>query len=297
MPDLSDALRAFYDGDVERMSSILTATPSLVHARVTSNVGHYCGYFFEATLLHHVAGNPSILPLPKSTLAMAELILDRGAEVDAATHQGPGQPNDIGWSTLGIVATSGDARTAGHQRALLELLIRRGADVNFRNGGPLIGALYYSELEAARFLVEHGARVDLIAAAGLGRIDLMQGFVGPNGELGVDAHTLVHYGQSASRPRAPSAILGVALTYACTGGHRAAVEWLIAHGASASERTQFDHGATPLHWAALHGHREVCEALLLAGASRSVRDTSFQSTPAGWAQHNGHVELAASLAN
>jgi len=196
-----------------------------------------------------------------------------------------------------LVATSGDARAAGHQRALLELLIRRGADVNFHNGGPLIGALYYGEFEAARFLVEHGARVDLIAAAGLGRIDLMQRFFRPGGEIGDDAHTLVHYGQKASRPQSTDAILGVALTYACLGGHRAAVEWLIAHAASASERTQFDHEATPLHWAALHGHREVCEALLIAGASRSVRDSSFQSTPAGWAQHNGHVELAARLAN
>ncbi|MEO6710201.1 MAG: ankyrin repeat domain-containing protein [Planctomycetota bacterium] len=296
MADLSEALRTFYAGDVERMSSILSAAPSLVHERVASSHGHYCGYFFEASLLHHVAGNPSILPLPATTLAMAELILDRGAEVDAPTHPGPRQPNDIGWSTLGLVATSGDARKSGHQRSLLELLIRRGADVNFRNGGPLIGALYYSELEAARFLVEHGARVDLIAAAGLGRIDLMRPFAGDGGLLRGDAHTLVHYGQAAGRPQTAAAILGVAMTYACIGGHRAAVEWLLAHGASASERTQFDHDATPLHWAALHGHREVCEALLNAGAGRTLRDASFRSTPSGWAAHDGHVELAQLLA-
>jgi hypothetical protein len=295
MADLTAALDVFYSGDVDRLRSLLSADASLVRQRIAADDGHYSGYFNGATLLHHVAGNPSMRGLPPATPSMAESMLDRGAEIDAATRAGPTQPDDIGWSTLGLVATSLDARLAGHQRGLLELLVARGADVNFRNGGPLIGALYYGELEAARFLVEHGARVDLIAAAGLGRVDLMQRFVSEGGALRDDAHTLVHYGQKALRPSSPAAILGVALVYACMGGHAAAVEWLVAHGASVAGRAGFDHDATPLHWAALRGHRDVCELLLSNGADRSIRDTSFGTTPAGWAQHNGHTALAERL--
>jgi hypothetical protein len=39
----------------------------------------------------------------------------------SVTRPGPAQPDDIGWSTLGLVATSDAARRAGHQRPLLEL--------------------------------------------------------------------------------------------------------------------------------------------------------------------------------
>jgi hypothetical protein len=293
---LDGALAAFYAGDVSGLTRLLRADPALVRARVTSTSGHYCGYFHEATLLHHVAGNPSVRPLPRETVDLAELLLDHGAEVDAATHAGPSQPDDIGWSTLGLVATSLDARVAGHQRALLELLLDRGADPNFHNGGPLIGALYYSEQPAAAYLVQRGARVDLVAAAGLGRIDLMARFVRDDGSLTPDAHTLVHYSQKAERPTTAHDILSVALVYACLGGHTMAAEWLLDHGAPGSGRAPFDHDASPLHWAALHDHGAVCDLLLARGADRGMRDTSFDATASGWAAHGGHEVLAARLA-
>jgi ankyrin repeat protein len=296
MAEIDGALAAFYAGDLAGLGRQLAADPGLVTARVSSATGHYCGYFFEATLLHHVAGNPQILPLPAETPAFAALLLDRGAAVDAATHAGPSQPDDIGWSTLGLVATSLDARRTGHQRPLMELLLARGADLDFRDGGPLIGALYYGEQEAAAFLVERGARVDLVAAAGLGRIDLMARFIGADGALAPDARSLVHYSQKRSPPVAPSAILSLALVHAAMGGHRDAAGWLIDRGAAPSGRAPFDHDATPLHWAALRGRAEVAELLLERGADRTVRDTTFHATPAGWAEHEGHAALAARLA-
>ena len=80
MHDLLVALEAFYAGDAPRLAQLLTADPSLVRARMASSEGHYCGYFHQATLLHHVAGNPTIRPLPANTVELAELILDSGAE-------------------------------------------------------------------------------------------------------------------------------------------------------------------------------------------------------------------------
>jgi len=296
MAELEAALDVFYAGDTPALERLLRSNPSLLHARVTSAEGPYSGYFHETTLLHHVAGNPLIRPLPAATTELARLLLALGAEVDAATRPGPAQPDDIGWSTLGLVATSDAARRAGHQRSLLELLLACGADLDFRNGGPLVGALYYGEAEAARFLVEHGARYDLVTAAGLGRIDLMSRFVRDDGTLAPHAHALVHYSQVRVRPASRVDILGLALIFASMGGHRDAAAWLLDRGASVHARPPFDHVATPLHWAALRGHAEVASLLLDRGADRAVRDTSFHATPQGWAEHAGHQALATLVA-
>ncbi len=297
MADLDAALDAFYAGDAVGLERILRADPALLRARVASAAGHYCGYFHRATLLHHVAGNPTIRPLPATTTDLARLILDLGAEVDADTKQGPAQPDDIGWSTLGLAATSLAARVAGHQRSLLELLLGRGADIDFRNGGPIVGAIYYGEIDAARFLVDRGARIDLVAAAGLGRIDLMTRYVRDDGTLAPDAHSLVHYSQVRDRPASRADILGLALIAACKSGARDAAAWLLDRGASATARPPFDHVATPLHWAALRGHGDVAALLLDRGADRGIRDASFDATPAGWAEHEGHTALAALLSS
>jgi hypothetical protein len=80
MADLEAALDVFYAGDAAALERLLRADPSLLHARVTSAEGPYCGYFHEATLLHHVAGNPFIRPLPAATTELARLVLERGAD-------------------------------------------------------------------------------------------------------------------------------------------------------------------------------------------------------------------------
>jgi ankyrin repeat protein len=276
-------------GDATRLEGLFETAPGLVRARRLTTTGHYCGYFHGATLLHHVAGNPFIRPLPANVVELVELLVKHGAEVDAVTLAGPAQPNDIGWTTLGLVASSLEARRAGKQEALMSALVEHGADVDARNGGPLMGALYYGEHAAARWLVAHGGRTDLVAAAGLGRIDLLEQHIG--GEL----RTLVDYTQRPGAARSRADLLSLALVYACRGGHRDAVQWLVDHGANPLERVPFDHGATPLHWAALEGHEEIIDLLLALGADLTVRDESFDATPRGWAEHGGHPRAAAKL--
>ena len=53
---------------------------------------------------------------------------------------------------------------------------------------------------------------------------------------------------------------------------------------------------TALHEAALRGDAELCGWLLEHGADPSARDRDFGGTPAGWATHAGHHELAERLA-
>jgi ankyrin repeat protein len=70
----------------------------------------------------------------------------------------------------------------------------------------------------------------------------------------------------------------------------AAVERLLALGypvdAAGSD------GRTALHEAALRGDDGLCARLLTLGADPAVRDRDYDATPADWAAHSGHAELA-----
>ncbi|GAB4461578.1 MAG: hypothetical protein OHK0029_27040 [Armatimonadaceae bacterium] len=54
-------------------------------------------------------------------------------------------------------------------------------------------------------------------------------------------------------------------------------------------------GSTPLHLAAWLGYRSLVDFFLARGADRHATDTQFGSTPAGWARHGKHTEIAALL--
>ena len=88
---------------------------------------------------------------------------------------------------------------------------------------------------------------------------------------------------------------GTALAWAAACGCAGAVARLLELGADPSCRTTFGgprHGEniTALHIAAQNGHVEVIEALLDGGADPTLRDALYDSTPAGWAEHEGQRE-------
>ena len=71
-------------------------------------------------------------------------------------------------------------------------------------------------------------------------------------------------------------------------------------GADVNARRTFgrpDHGqgVTALHLAAQSGRAEAVETLRELGADPSVRDALHGGTPAGWARHGCHPELAERL--
>jgi ankyrin repeat protein len=288
-------------GDRRGLERLLSQRPELVKERVLSVDPPYDGYFHGATLLHHAPGNPRIVDLPGDIVSLTALVLDRGAEVDAVTLQGPTQPDDIGWTALGLAATSGMAREAGHQADLMELLLDRGADPDARNGGCLMGALYYGESHAAELLVRRGARVDLVAAAGIGDVATVRERLAALQEVSdggpdAEADRLAHYSLVSWPDDADAAdLLGLALTYAALHGRVEAMRVLLEGGADPNHRPPFDHGATPLHWAVMGDRAESVTVLLDAGADPDARDRSFRSTPAGWADHLGRRKAAAAL--
>ncbi|MBT8487849.1 MAG: hypothetical protein HKN72_00220 [Gemmatimonadetes bacterium] len=281
---LAEARLLLLEGDKDGLATLLDARPDLIRSRFATTDVPYDGYFHGATLLHHVAGNPLIIELPANIVELTQHVLKRGAEVDSVTLQGPSQPSDIGWTVLGLVATSAAARTAGAQGPLMNALIEAGADIDARNGGSLIGALYYGEGQAARYLADKGARLDLVAAAGLGDTPRLADFLGEGGDE--PEVRLAHYGladwpkDAGRRER-----LGVALIYAALHGHVEAMQMLLDAGADPDDRPPFDHHGTALHWAVMGDQPGAVRVLLEAGAERNVRDRSFGSTPEGWARH------------
>jgi ankyrin repeat protein len=161
------AADAVVNGDIATLERLLREDPDLIRAHSTRD--------HQATLLHYVAANgveDFRQKTPKNAVAVVELLLKAGAEVDASNW-------DYGQGTaLGLVATSIHPWLAGVQNALLETLLDHGAAVDGLPGGwsPLISALHNDRPEAAAFLAARGARLDLEGAAGVGRLDVVKSF-------------------------------------------------------------------------------------------------------------------------
>lgn len=161
------AVQAIVTGDDVGLRSLLLQEPSLVHARATSEP--------RPTLLHYVAAN-GVEPQrsPKNAPAIARILLEGGADVDAVA---PIYEEPFSNTTLCLTVTSCHPYLAGVQASLVDVLVDHGAKVDglADDGAPLGCALLFGYREAAERLVLRGARVDnLIFASGLGRTDVVR---------------------------------------------------------------------------------------------------------------------------
>jgi hypothetical protein len=234
------AVDAILAGDVVGLRSLLTSRPALARARSTRTS--------EATLLHYTAANgveSYRQRTPPNIVEIASTLLDAGAEVDAPhephASTGPG-------TALGLVATSEHPARAGVQIALLERLRVAGANLEGAPRGwvPLEAALAQARPEAAAWLADHGARVTIVGAAGLGRRERVT-------EL---------FDQATARHRE------LALISAATYGHGEVVAWLLDHGVDIAAQD----GQTALHLAAHGGHLDTLKMLLARGAPLEVKN-------------------------
>jgi hypothetical protein len=281
-------------GDAAELRRLLSAHPGLVHARVASDDGRYAGYFHHATLLHHTAGNAMPPKPPPNVVEIARILLDAGAEVDARTDGGPAQPNDPGWTTLGLAATAGDDGIGANADALIDLLVARGADVDDANGLPMAGALFYRFERGWRALLRHGARLDLRLAANVGDLERVRACFTTDGALKPKASFLSRYELDRPPSDDVGAVLTEALFSACSAGgapHTEIARLLIDRGADVRARIG---GCTALHCAAGTGDLDLVRLLLERGADPTVRDLQHQSTPAEWADYL-HQEACARL--
>lgn len=138
-----------------------------------------------------------------------------------------------------------------NNRALVDVLLRHGADINARSrwwaGG--FGILDGADAETADALMERGARLDIHSAAGLGRRDDLAGMLQADPTLvharGGDGMTPLHF---AKTPEIAALLLDA--------------------GADIESR-DVDHGSTPAQYA-VRDRPDVCRYLVAQGAQSDI---------------------------
>jgi len=245
------AADAIIAGQLEALQALLHANPGLVRARSARQ--------HRATLLHYVAANgveDFRQKTPANIVAIARLLLDAGADVNAESLAYGGKA-----TVLGLAATSCHPEAAGVQLALLELLMERGAIVD---GRDVHACLNNGRGAAAEFFASRGAHLDLVGAAGVGRLEAVK--------LHFDAH-------GSLRPPATSKELDEAFAWACEFGRADVARFLLGHGIVVSGNPRH----RGLHWAAYGGHPAIVKLLLELGAPVDSIEPTFQGTPLAWA--------------
>jgi Ankyrin repeats (3 copies) len=257
-PIFIDAIAAIDAGDTARLDQLITQHPRLVQDRVPNGE---TGYFADPFLLWFVPGNPIRAErLAPSIVDITLLIIDHARRLAVPSLQ---QQLDY---AVQLTATGLAPRGSGVQIALIDALVAAGA-----KPAGLNAALAHGEVAATQRLLELGAPMSLSAAACLGRWDEAR-------RIAVSASP---------------ADFADALVTAAYLGNGNAVAFLLANGADPNLRSTTVHRhSSALHQAALAGAMDAVRSLVDAGASLTDRDTVHDGTPAGWAEHGGHKDIA-----
>jgi ankyrin repeat protein len=150
-------------------------------------------------------------------------------------------------------------------------LLEAGASIEGLEGGwnPLTAALANGRKHAAEYLAMRGARLDLEGASGVGRLDIVKSYFGPDGSL---------------KAKATKKQMKDGFAWACEYGRTKVAEFLLDQGMDINARLR-NHGNTGLHWAAFYGHVDLVKLLLARHARLDIKDKSFDGPPLGWALH------------
>ena len=270
------AADAIIKGDLKTLQRLFRDDPKLVHAHSTRE--------HRATLLHYVSANGVEgyrQKTPANIVEVTELLLNVGAEVDAEADVYGG-----GATTLGLVATSVHPYEAGVQNPLMQILLDHGAEVDHKTSAgnrqsSVLGALANGQEEAAIYLAERGAQLNLEAAAGIGRLDVVKTFFNEDGSRK----------KTTSKKAVQSAFL-----HACIWGRQNVVKFLLDKDADIADGD--GEGQTPLHWAAICGQLEIIKFLLKFHPPLEARNI-YGGTVLGqtlWsAAHGGDPKLYAKI--
>jgi len=229
------AADAIAQGDDELLHQLLRRNPQIVLMR--------SGRSHAATLLNYTGANgveDYRQKTPPNIVQIADLLLSAGAEVDAVARIYGGS------TTLSLAASSMHPERAGVQIGLLRKLLDKGAKIDGvpSCANPILGALRNGRGQAAIFLAERGAVLDLESAAGVGQIGVVRGLV-ERGEFPLEKYRS-------------------GLAWACEYGHAPVVEYMLDAG---NDPNELISGQTPLHWAAIGCQPEIVRVLLERNAS------------------------------
>jgi len=261
------AADAIVTGDGATLKQLLRENPGLARQRSTRE--------HSATLLHYCSANGVEgyrQRTPQNIVEIARMLLEAGAEVDAGAEVYGGD-----CTTLGLTATSVHPEKAGVQEELMQVLLDHGAvmDKPGITGGrhsPIRGCLANGRPRAARWLAEHGAKLDLEGAAGTGRLDAVKTFFDSNGGL---------------KPPATQEDLQRGFVWACGYGGEDVVRFLLSRGADLEDDA--GTGEPPLHMAVASASLPAVKLLMARGAPLEQLNR-YGGTPlgqAGWSFVNG----------
>lgn len=256
------AADAIVTGDVAALEKLVREHPDLIRTRSTRR--------HHANLLHYISANGVEgyrQKTPKNIVQIAKLLLDAGADVHAIADVYGGS------TTLALVATSVHPERSGVQESLMQLLLDRGAlpdSVNPHEGSLVATCLANGRVQAAEFLAQRGARLDLEGAAGLGGLETVKNFFDDDSRRNLKDQTVER-----------------ALLWASEYGRNHVVDFLLQRGVS--PQAQANTGQTALHWAVIGGHLDTIKLLLTHGAQLEAKN-AYGGTALGqavWSALNG----------
>ena len=275
------AMNAVKTDDVEQFKAALAADSSLATARSTRSHptllqcvvldGKDKPHNVEMAKLLIEAGaelnEPFVATASVDNRPCAELLLDHGAAIDGTS----------GWTPI-------EEALYWNSRNVLALLVERGAKVqNLRTAAGL----------GRTDLIESYFNEDGTLKPEAGKINWPWGdleSIERSSLGGPVKQSLIDRINSWSQDQ--QGIVNNAFVFACMHGHIDAAKLLLEKGAEINAIPGgFDFAGTGLHYAALNGHRAMVEYLLAHGADRNIKDTKVDSTAAGWAEHGGHPEI------
>ncbi|HJQ38532.1 MAG TPA: ankyrin repeat domain-containing protein [Thermoanaerobaculia bacterium] len=221
---MHEIVTAIHNGDLPKLEALLAQDPALATARIERG----------RTLLHILADWPGHRPNAAQTV---QLLVRYGADVNARFKH---PREDAEETPLHWAASSDDV-------ALIDALLDAGADIEvsgaiFTGGPPMSDAVIFAQWNAARRLVERGAKTTFWQAAALGLLEQVR------------AHAA-----SASKEEITNAFWN-----ACRGGQLATAEYLLSQGA---DRNWIGHDdKTPLDVARESGNEELVAWLVSSPA-------------------------------
>ena len=267
-PLFREAVTAIDAGDTAALERLISKHPRLLRDRL-DNPGAWLrdlvggaldGFFQQPYLLWFVAEDPVRNgTLPRNIAQVTHTIIQAAERVGVESL-----PEQLDYA-LRLVSWSWIARDCGAQIELIDMLVDAGASPD---GNPE-NALVKGNFAAAEHLVQRGATLTLATALLLGRWD--------------DVTRLA--GAASARDRQFGLVL------AAHSGRPDALRRVIDLGIELNSPSPdlYSH-ATALHHAVGSGSLEAVKVLVEAGANLSTRDTAWNGTPLGWAEHyrSGH---------
>lgn len=235
-PAVAAIVEAVDAADVESVKKLIEQNPSLIHARVASDIT--CG----DTLLHRADPRATRGAAMKSGhLQIAQLLIDNGIDINA-----------IGGCGDSCFTPPLDASVWINNRRMVDLLLKNGADPNcsyWTMTKPVRTAANHNGRDSFRKLVNAGASYSLYETVELGFLTLTRKLLERDtGILRVSCEGTLPVVQAAKDPRM--------------------MQLLLRHGADPNSRDE--RGVTPLMAATQTSNEEVVEMLLSHGAQRDI---------------------------